>query len=215
MVNSLAGKMGQAVASAVLRAGLELVPYTLCAAEQAAANPTLTASAGGASSSGGGDVQVAAVGPGAEREALAEQLKQRYGRRLVVVDYTVPDVIHQMADYYVRHQLPFVMGTTGGDRAKLAAQVREARLHAVIAPNMGKQIVAFQAMFEHAAATFPGAFSGYRLRVVESHQSSKKDTSGTAKAVVASLNGLGLGFDVSQIELVRDPKEQVRCRCGG
>jgi hypothetical protein len=40
-------------------------------------------------------------------------------------------------------------------------------------------------------------------------QSSKKDTSGTAKAVVASLNGLGLPFDVPQIELVRDPEQQV------
>jgi hypothetical protein len=29
------------------------------------------------------------------------------------------------------------------------------------------------------------------------------------QAVVASLNGLGLKFDVSDIELVREPKEQV------
>lgn len=42
---------------------------------------------------------------------------------LVMVDYTVPDVIHSMADFYVRHRLPFVMGTTGGDRAKLTQQV--------------------------------------------------------------------------------------------
>jgi len=49
-------------------------------------------------------------------------------------------------------------------------QVEEARLFAVIAPNMGKQIVAFQAMFMQAAASYPGAFAGYKLRVVESHQ---------------------------------------------
>jgi len=36
-----------------------------------------------------------------------------------------------------------------------------------------------------------------------------QDTSGTAKAVVASLNDLGLKFDVSQIELVREPQQQV------
>jgi hypothetical protein len=77
---------------------------------------------------------------------------------------------------------------------------------------MGKQIVAFQAMFELAAASFPGAFAGYKLRVVESHQSSKKDTSGTAKAVVASLNDLGLQFDVADIEKVREPSQQV-CAC--
>jgi hypothetical protein len=46
---------------------------------------------------------------------------------------------------------------------------------------MGKQVVAFQAVMEMMGQTFPGAFSGYSLRVVESHQSTKKDTSGTAK----------------------------------
>lgn len=37
------------------------------------------------------------------------------------------------------------------------------------------------------------------LQVFESHQSSKKDTSGTAKAVVASFNKLGLEFNESQV----------------
>lgn len=42
-------------------------------------------------------------------------------------------------------------------------------------------------MMDMMAQNFPGAFAGYKLRVVESHQSTKKDTSGTAKAVVASF----------------------------
>jgi len=29
-------------------------------------------------------------------------------------------------------------------------------------------------MFELAAASYPGAFAGYKLRVIESHQSTKK-----------------------------------------
>lgn len=62
---------------------------------------------------------------------------------------------------------------------------------------------------DYMAKTFPGAFSGYKLRVVESHQATKKDTSGTAKAVVASFVEMGIPFDVSQIELVREPKQQV------
>ncbi len=37
------------------------------------------------------------------------------------------------------------------------------------------------------------------VQVFESHQASKKDTSGTAKAVVASFNKLGLQFDESQV----------------
>jgi 4-hydroxy-tetrahydrodipicolinate reductase len=86
------------------------------------------------------------------------------------------------------------MGTTGGDRAALLEETKQAGVYAVIAPNMGKQIVAFQTMMETMAEKFPGCFSGYSLRVVESHQRTKADTSGTAKAVVASLQKMGLEF---------------------
>jgi hypothetical protein len=41
--------------------------------------------------------------------------------------------------FYARNQVPFVMGTTGGDREKLMADVHEAGIYAVIAPQMGKQ----------------------------------------------------------------------------
>jgi 4-hydroxy-tetrahydrodipicolinate reductase len=54
-------------------------------------------------------------------------------------------------------------------------------------------------MMEMMAARFPGAFAGYGLAVTESHQAAKKDTSGTAKAVVASFRQLGLEFDESQV----------------
>eukprot|EP00879_Flechtneria_rotunda_P022488 GHRR01023739.1.p1 GENE.GHRR01023739.1~~GHRR01023739.1.p1 ORF type:complete len:142 (+),score=38.93 GHRR01023739.1:725-1150(+) len=64
-------------------------------------------------------------------------------------------------------------------------------------------------MMEMMAEQFPGAFAGYTLKVTESHQSSKKDTSGTAKAIVASFQKLGLNTDVSQIEMVRDREQQL------
>ncbi len=57
------------------------------------------------------------------------------------------------------------------------------------------QVVAFQATMELMAQQFPGAFAGYRLQVVESHQRSKVDTSGTAKAIVQSFQKLGLDFE--------------------
>ena len=38
----------------------------------------------------------------------------------------------------------YVQGTTGGDRDELTADVRNADIQAVIAPNMAKQIVAVQ-----------------------------------------------------------------------
>lgn len=67
------------------------------------------------------------------------QIKQQYPG-MIMVDYTLPDVIHEMADLYIKHKTPFVMGTTGGDRDKLAADVNNADLYAVIAPQMGKQV---------------------------------------------------------------------------
>lgn len=53
------------------------------------------------------------------------------------------------------------------------------------------QIVAFQAMMEYMSNNFPGAFSGYKLEVTESHQRTKVDTSGTAKDVITSFAKLG------------------------
>jgi len=102
------------------------------------------------------------------------------------------------------------MGTTGGDRDALLATVKGSGNYAVIAPQMGKQLVAFQAGMKLMADQFPGAFEGYKLSVVESHQKTKVDTSGTAKAVVESFRDLGVqDFDVGEITRVRDEKEQL------
>jgi 4-hydroxy-tetrahydrodipicolinate reductase len=67
------------------------------------------------------------------------QVKQQHPN-LIMVDYTVPDVIHDMVDLYIKHKTPFVMGTTGGNRAQILAEVAAADLYAVIAPQMGKQV---------------------------------------------------------------------------
>ena len=128
---------------------------------------------------------------------------------LIVVDYTHPDAVHRNSDFYCRNKTPFVMGTTGGDRQKLAADVQAAGVPAVIAPQMGKQLVAFQGAIEMLAEKFPGAFAGYTLTVREAHQSSKADTSGTAKAIVGSFKQLGCGdFAIEDIERVRDAPGQ-------
>ena len=74
---------------------------------------------------------------------------------------------------------------------------------------MAKQIVAFQTMIEFLAKEFPTAFSGYKLSVVESHQKTKADTSGTARAVVGDFQKMGFDFTVDDIEKVRDEKEQM------
>jgi 4-hydroxy-tetrahydrodipicolinate reductase len=99
------------------------------------------------------------------------------------------------------------MGTTGGDRDALIALAKNHPC--VIAPNMAKQNVALQAMLEWTAKNFPGVFNGYNLCVVESHQKTKADTSGTAKALVKSFLEMGAIADEPAIEMVREESEQM------
>ena len=141
------------------------------------------------------------------RDQVIEKIKAAEGD-FICVDFTHPTAVNDNAEFYCKHGLPFVMGTTGGDREKLAETVRKSSTAAVIAPNMAKQIVGFQAMMEYAAQTFPGLFSGYSLEIKESHQSGKADTSGTAKAMVGYFNKLGLEFAADDIVKVRDPETQ-------
>ena len=141
------------------------------------------------------------------RDQVIEKIKAAEGD-FICVDFTHPTAVNDNAEFYCKHGLAFVMGTTGGDREKLAETVRKSSTAAVIAPNMAKQIVGFQAMMEYAAQTFPGLFSGYSLEIKESHQSGKADTSGTAKAMVGYFNKLGLEFAADDIVKVRDPQIQ-------
>lgn len=200
MINGIFGKMGSAVASSARqRPGFAIVPVTL----------TNDAKDAGARRVEDVDVEAAYIGPGgvSAKETLERALRAYPG--MIVVDYTSPEAVNANAALYVECGAPFVMGTTGGDREAMLELVKRSATYAVIAPQMGKQVVAFQAAMKLMAEQFPGAFAGYTLRVTESHQSSKKDTSGTAKAIVASFNDLGCGFDVKDIELVRDVPSQV------
>jgi 4-hydroxy-tetrahydrodipicolinate reductase len=142
-----------------------------------------------------------------QREDRIEAIKRDEGP-FISVDFTHPAAVNSNAEFYCRHELPFVMGTTGGDRELLTATVQKSSIAAVIAPNMAKQIVGFQAMMEHAAEQFPNLFKGYRLSIRESHQMGKADTSGTAKAMVGYFNKMGVDFSPEQIEKERDPERQ-------
>lgn len=152
-------------------------------------------------------IPVELIMPEARQQAM-ERVQSEYPG-VLIIDYTLPSAVNTNAQFYCSNGVPFVMGTTGGDREKLLADVAEAGVHAIIAPQMGKQVVAFQATMELMAQQFPGAFAGYNLQVVESHQRTKADTSGTAKAVIGSFRKLGIPFEESQIERVRDQSRQL------
>ncbi len=121
----------------------------------------------------------------------------------LAVDYTSPKTIHDMVDFYCENTIPFVMGTTGGDREALEQRVRDSNTVAVIAPNMAKNIVGIQDVMQRFADLYEGSFEGVRLRIHESHQKTKKDTSGTAKAFVNYFNQLGIDFSVDEIHKTR------------
>jgi len=141
------------------------------------------------------------------RDEIIKEIQNAEGP-FITVDFTLPAAVNSNAKFYCRHKLPFVMGTTGGDRKLLEKTVAESSLSAVIAPNMAKQIVGFQAMMAFAAENFPGLFEGFSLEIKESHQSTKVDTSGTAKAMVGYFNKLGVQFSEKDIHQVRDPEVQ-------
>ncbi|WDP88798.1 MAG: dihydrodipicolinate reductase [Desulfobacter sp.] len=197
MINGLPGNVARIIAAGALSdQRFDLVPFSLTGADVQPASVTV------------GQVEINLVKPDTRNDKIKEILAAYPG--LVAVDYTHPTAVNANAEFYTANGIPFVMGTTGGDREKLEATVNQAGTPAVISPNMAKQIVGFQAMMEYAAKTFPGLFSGYTLEVKESHQQGKADTSGTAKAIVSCFNGLGVDFKVSDIQQIRDPEVQEK-----
>ena len=195
MVNGLPGNMAVGVATHVLRDDrFSLVPYSLTGPDIEATYHTVE------------EKEVRLIHEN-EREALLPKILAETGP-FITVDYTHPSAVNGNGAFYCAHRLPFVMGTTGGDREKLIKTVTDAGLSAVIAPNMAKQIVGLQAMLEYAATTFPGLFSGYTLDVTESHQKGKADTSGTARAIIGDFNRMGIPFSEEEIRMERDPGRQ-------
>lgn len=200
LVNSCTGKMGHATAESVVERNknVKLVPYTFCGKSTGVAVGNI----------GVCGVPVERVSP-EERQDVLDMIKAQYPN-LVVIDYTLPMAVNDNAEFYCRNSVPFVMGTTGGDREALIRDTKASGNYAVIAPNMGKQIVAFQSMMEMMAEQFPGCFDGYTLEVRESHQRTKVDTSGTAKAVVKSFQRMGLSdFKEEDIIKVRALEDQL------
>jgi len=201
-MNGLPGAMGHEVCQACLRRGLRLAEAALAGSGKPPACEF---------THGGQTVSVRLVpadNPEAQRAAVAE-MRAKYGKSLIIVDFTHPSAVDPNVDIYAGQKCPFVMGTTGGDREKMLKVIQENDSYAVVAANMSKQIVAFQATMERMAADFPNAFGGYKMDITESHQSTKADTSGTAKDLVTSFNNLGVQpFSVDDIQMLRKPDEQ-------
>ena len=197
----LPGRMGHSVAEAVVRRwGPDaLLPFSPTGPEIEEDSVTVAGKEGA----------VELLRPDDRDAAWSRVEEAAAGRLIIAADYTHPDAAVANCGWYREKNLPFVMGTTGYDIDAARAAIGP-ELYAVLAPNMGKPIVLIQAMLDHAASTYPGALAGYDLSIVESHQKGKADTSGTAKALAASLATLNSSdFGLEDIEMVREPPEQA------
>ncbi len=195
MVNGIPGNMAVNVARHVITDNrFTLIPYSLTGPEIQETDHLIDR------------IKIHLIRPSA-RDAEIRKLKQG-NNGFITVDYTHPSAVTENATFYCNAGLPFVMGTTGGDREKLSEIVQSSPVSAVISPNMAKQIVGFQAMMEYASTNFPGIFNGYSLKIRESHQKGKADTSGTAKAMVKYFNEMGVPFSEEHIQKERDPETQ-------
>lgn len=195
MLNGLPGNVATIIAEhAIKDSRVTLLPYSLTGPEIEAPFCQIS------------DQSIKLIHP-KNREKFIAELKQQEDF-FIVVDFTHPTAINDNALFYCQNQLHFVMGTTGGDRQLLQETVEKSQINAVIAHNMAKQIVGFQAIMEYAANTFADLFKGYDLTIRESHQQGKADTSGTAKAMVEYFNKMGISFNPEQIQKERDPMVQ-------
>ena len=195
MVNGIPGNMAVNVAKHALDdERFEVIPYSFTGPEIAETQYVIDS------------LSITLIQPEKKNQAITEIVDREVS--FVSVDYTHPSAVNGNAEFYCKHNLPFVMGTTGGDRKLLEDTIKKSSIPAVVAPNMAKQIVGFQAMMEYGAKSFPDLFKGYSLKVRESHQKGKADTSGTAKAMIRYFNEFGIPFTEEEIIKERDPETQ-------
>lgn len=196
MVNGLPGKMASEVAEHIVRSqGFKVYSFSLTGSEIPVFYHSIETNAH----------MVGLVKPVEREDFFRGHAKDK---PKMCVDFTHPSAVNANAELYCRYKLPFVMGTTGGDRDLLTKVVANSDISAVIAPNMAKQIVTLQALMEGFANENANSLDGYTLNIDESHQKGKADTSGTAKAMVKYFQTLGILFDNNQIRMIRNPVTQ-------
>jgi len=190
IVNGLPGKMANAVAEAVAKSeDLKLLPVSLTGPEVEIKEIVISG------------ITVKLFTPDKQLFLLGNHFPD------IQVDFTHPSAIRDNVNFYTEMGTPFVLGTTGGDLDYISTKVKKTGINAVVAPNMAGEIVAFQMMMDWLASNFPGLFKDYNLTITESHQKTKADTSGTAKAMIKTFNRLGIPFTVDQIDKKRTEKD--------
>ena len=137
MVNGLPGSMGVEVAAACLRRGYMVADIGLSGSSTGSiditSEPTTSEESSKNDSSSfatsASSVRLLPVTTLSPQEIDDEITLYRdslpSNSILIVVDYTHPSAVNQNCELYARLNLPFVMGTTGGDRDKLLRDATE------------------------------------------------------------------------------------------
>lgn len=195
MVNGLPGKMARIAAIAIQNSDLfTIYPYSLS----------------------GNRPKLSSIEISGKRVNLCDpthKISAMYGGIVqLALDYTKPHAIEQNVDFYCENEISFVMGTSGVNQESLESRVRKSKICAVIAPNTALPIVGLQEIISNYSQKFPGILvgKGYSLDITESHQSSKEDTSATAKKIVTYFKDLGIELSEKGITKIRSIPKQLK-----
>lgn len=183
----LPGKMATAVAEAVVQQGdLDLLPVAMTSPRH----------------------KFTSLNIGDRSIRLLDYCPNNFPTGRIAVDYTVPQSVVLNAIDYTSLRIPFVMGTSGGNREELEETVRRSKICAVIATNMDPQIVRQQIDIDEFAQMHSGIFRDAVVEITESHQKTKRDVSGTALAFRAQFERHG-ACPNGRITSIRDTEAQL------
>lgn len=144
---------------------------------------------------------------GSRRVQLVDYCPNNLNPARIAIDFTTPESVVLNTIHYTSLRIPFVMGTSGGNRQEMEKIVKESRTCAVIAANMDPQIIRRQMYIDEFAEAYPGVFRGATVEITESHQKTKRDVSGTAVAFRSQFERYGATPD-GTITSIRDTATQ-------
>ena len=132
MVNGLPGSMGLEVAAACLRRGYNVASVALTGKTKGTCEISAETTEDNKQT-----VQLIPSNTETTESELRTYIESIRGP-LIVVDYTHPSAVNANGELYAKLKIPFVMGTTGGDRTKLYSDTEQAGTYAVIKYKISK-----------------------------------------------------------------------------
>jgi 4-hydroxy-tetrahydrodipicolinate reductase len=163
------------------------------------------------------DQKMDLLGPTEHEAALSELAKDSQKAKYAIDFCKGAGVANRNAEMYCRHNIPFVMGSTGADYKLIEKIAEETKTPCVAYPNMDIRIVTWMAGIEYMAQNYAMAFKDSKISLSETHQADKvtaegkPETSGTMKNMLKTLSALaGEELTPDKILSIRDPNVQSK-----